>query len=355
MISNSQQLAALLPHIAPAERVAVDTEADSLHVYREKLCLVQLSLPNDVHALIDPLGNFPLQPFYGALQGKTIVLHGADYDLRLLRRAGGFAASSVFDTMIGARLIGRREFSYAALVQAEFGVTLVKGSQKANWARRPLTDVMADYAQNDTRYLLALAERLEARLQELGRWTWFEQSCTRALDQAAIEREKDVEEAWRINGSGTMRGRSVAVLREIWRWREGEASVVDRPTFHVMRNEDILSAARDFAENKTPHFEYLRGSRRVRFYEAAERGRALPESEWPVQAKRSHSRWTNEQEKRAEALKIGRDRIAAELELDPSMIAPRATLEAIAGSPAKAEELLLPWQRQLLGLEEVAG
>ena len=255
LISNSQQLAELLPHLAPAGRVAVDTEADSLHVYREKLCLVQLSLPSDVHALIDPLGSFSLQPFYSALQGKTIVLHGADYDLRLLRRAGGFVASAVFDTMIGARLIGRREFSYAALVQAEFGVTLVKGSQKANWARRPLTDVMADYAQNDTRYLLALAERLETRLRELGRWTWFEQSCTRALDQAAVEREKDVEEAWRINGSGTMRGLSAAVLREIWRWREGEASVVDRPTFHVMRNEDLLSAARGFAENKTPHFE----------------------------------------------------------------------------------------------------
>ncbi len=355
LISQPQQLADFLPHIAPAERVAVDTEADSLHVYREKLCLIQVSLPSDVHALIDPLANLALQPFYDALQGKTIVLHGADYDLRLLRRAGGFAAMAVFDTMIGARLIGRREFSYAALVQSEFGVTLVKGSQKANWARRPLTDIMAEYAQNDTRYLLAIAERLEARLRELGRWSWFEQSCTRALEQAAVEREKDVTDAWRINGSGTLRGRSAAVMREIWHWREGEASVIDRPTFHVMRNEDMLSAARAFAEDKTPHFEYLRGTRRVRFYEAAERGRALPENEWPVPAKRLHTRWTAEQERRAEALKIERDRVATELDLDPSMIAPRATLEAIAGKPARAEELLLPWQRQLLGLEEAAG
>ena len=329
----------------------MDTEADSLHVYREKLCLIQISLPTDVHALIDPLAEFSLAPFYAALTDKTIVLHGADYDLRLLRRAGGFVASAVFDTMIGARLIGRREFSYAALVQAEFGVVLVKGSQKANWARRPLTETMAIYAQNDTRYLLALAKRIEARLHELNRWTWFEQSCARALEQAAVEREKGAEEAWRINGSGALRGRSAAILRELWRWRDGEAGAIDRPTFHVMRNEDLLTAARGFAADEKPFFEYLRGSRRARFYEAAERGLSLPEKEWPVLTKRFHSRWTAEQEKRAEALKVERDRVAAELNLDSSIIAPRATLEAVATNPAKASELLLPWQCGLLGLE----
>ncbi len=169
LISTSSELAEWLPNLSGTVRVALDTEADSLHVYREKLCLIQVSVPGDIHALVDPLGDFSLAPFYEALAGKVIVLHGADYDLRLLRRAGGFVAESVFDTMLAARLIGRREFSYAALVQAEFGVALTKGSQKANWARRPLTAAMAAYAQNDTRYLLALAERLDQRLRELGR------------------------------------------------------------------------------------------------------------------------------------------------------------------------------------------
>lgn len=350
MIANPQQLDAFLPHIFPAQRVAVDTEADSLHVYREKLCLIQISLPDDVHALVDPLADFSLQPLYSALAGKTIVLHGADYDLRLLRRAGGFAATTVFDTMLGARLIGRREFSYAALVQAEYNITLVKGSQKANWARRPLTEIMASYAQNDTRYLLGLAERLEARLRELGRWEWFEQSCTRTLEGAAVEREKDVEEAWRINGSGVLRGRAAALLRELWRWRDGEAAAMDRPSFHVLRNEDLLSSARGFDAGEKPGFAHLHGSRRVRFYEAAERALAMPESQWPVFVKRFHNRWTAEQEKRAEALKVERDRVAGELDIDPSIIAPRAALETIAANPAKAAELLLPWQQSLLGL-----
>jgi ribonuclease D len=350
LISSSDELAVFLPHLADADRVALDTEADSLHAYKEKLCLIQISLPKDEHALVDPLGDFSLHPLYEALRGKTIVLHGADYDLRLLRRAGGFVADSIFDTMIAARLIGRREFSYAALVRAEFGVELTKGSQKANWGRRPLTQVMEIYAQNDTRYLLALADRMAEGLRTLNRWEWFEQSCARALAQAATEKERDNEEAWRINGSGVLRGKAAAVLRELWRWREQEASVVDRPTFHILRNEDLLAAARTFAAGETASFEHLRGPRRSRFYESVRRALDLPESAWPVWTKRLHSRWTAEEEKRADALKAERDRRAAELELEASMIAPRATLEAIAARPDAAQELLLPWQRELLGI-----
>ncbi len=351
MIATPDALADLLPHLAPVDRVAIDTEADSLHVYREKLCLIQISLPSDVHALIDPLVDFSLSPFYDALAGKTMVIHGADYDLRLLRRAGGYVAESVFDTMLAARLIGRREFSYAALVKAETGIELTKGSQKANWARRPLTPTMAEYAQNDTRYLLEIADRLEGTLHQLGRWKWFEQSCERALTQAAIEKERDGEDAWRINGSGALRGRAAAVLRGLWHWREAEAKVVDRPTFHVLRNEDLLNAAKGFAAGDKPHFEHLRSGRRTRFYEAADAALALAEDAWPVFAKRTNVRWTAEEEKRAEALKKQRDRVGEELDLDPSIISPRASLEAIAAKPTAAGELLMPWQRGLLGLD----
>ena len=352
MIATPEQLDAFLPHLAHADRVALDTEADSLHAYREKLCLLQVSLPHDEHALVDPLADFSLAPFYDALAGKTIVLHGADYDLRLMRRAGGFVADAVFDTMLAARLVGRREFSYAALVKAEFGIELTKGSQKANWARRPLTETMAAYAQNDTRYLLQIAENLGARLREMGRWDWFEQSCARALAQAAVERERDSEDAWRISGSGALRGRAAAVLRELWGWREEEARAVDRPTFHILRNEDLIHSARGFAAGDRPGFDHLRGTRKSRFYEAAQRGLELPEDAWPVFQKRFFSRWTAEEEKRAEALKKERDRVAAGLDLDPSIIASRGTLETIAARPSAASELLMPWQRELLGLPE---
>ena len=101
------------------------------------------------------------------LETKEIVLHGADYDLRMLRRGLNLAASKIFDTLIAARLLGIREFSLAALVKRYFGLTLLKGSQKANWAQRPLPARMAEYAINDAHYLLPLAEKIGRRVGSL--------------------------------------------------------------------------------------------------------------------------------------------------------------------------------------------
>src|SRR5438105_6301466 len=138
LIASATVLADLLPLIERNARVAVDTEADSLHCYREKLCLLQVSLPEG-DFLVDPLAENDLAPLADTLARKEIVLHGADYDLRLLRRALNFQPARLFDTVVAARLLGTREFSYAALVEKHFGIELAKGSQKANWALRTLS------------------------------------------------------------------------------------------------------------------------------------------------------------------------------------------------------------------------
>src|SRR2546423_15043549 len=228
MIQTDSELSKLLPTLATVDRVAVDTEADSLHCYFEKLCLIQISIPGHDY-LVDPLANVDLAPLADALRQKEIVLQGADFDLRLLRRSLGFVATRIFDTVIAARLIGIRTFSLAALVEKFCGVTLAKGSQKANWARRPLPQHMAEYAMNDTRYLLPLAEKLETGLRERGRLERFQQSCERAREQAAGERTRGDEEVWRISGSGKFGGRAGAVPRELWQWRDREARPADRP------------------------------------------------------------------------------------------------------------------------------
>src|SRR6059058_1936782 len=165
LITSAVQLHELVSRIESVDRVAVDTEADSLHCYREKLCLLQISLPGRDY-IVDPLANVDLAPLRTALERKEIVLHGADFDLRLLRRGLTFTAQRIFDTVIGARLLGIREFSLAALVRRYFDSELGKGSQKANWARRPLSARMLEYAMNDTHYLLPLAERFEAQLKQ---------------------------------------------------------------------------------------------------------------------------------------------------------------------------------------------
>src|SRR6202035_897892 len=149
VIASAQQLADLIRQIEAADRLALDTEADSLHSYREKLCLLQISVPAAINArghndfIVDPLAGIDLEPLREALQPKEIILHGADYDLRMLRRGLNFVACKIFDTTIAARLLGIREFSLVALVKRYFGLELPKGSQKANWAKRPLPARMA--------------------------------------------------------------------------------------------------------------------------------------------------------------------------------------------------------------------
>lgn len=357
LIASASQLGELVTRIHSSDRIAIDTEADSLHCYREKLCLLQIGVPDAADPaaatrdfVVDPLADLDLAPLRKALEPKEIILQGADFDLRMLRRGLDFRARKVFDTVIAARLLGIREFSLAALVKKYFDVELPKGSQKANWARRPLSARMLEYATNDTHYLLPLAEKLEAELEEHQRMEWFRQSCQRAIDQAAVERVRDDDEVWRIRGSGALRGRAVPLLRALWQWREKEAQAADRPPFHILQNEELLDAAQEFAAGKTPDYRHFSDRRRQAFRHAAEQALELPEDKWPVYKRRFGSRPTAEMVRRTEELRQRRDRKARDLKLEPAFIASRATLEAIASNGGTSETLLMPWQRDLLDL-----
>jgi ribonuclease D len=374
LIATDAQLTELLKKIDVADRVAIDTEADSLHCYREKLCLLQISVPaaagvvdagRDLEtasgnrdqrswlqhdSIVDPLANLDLEPLRHVLETREIVLHGADYDLRMLRRGLNLIAHQIFDTMIAARLLGIREFSLAALVKRHFGLELPKGSQKANWAKRPLPARMAEYAINDVRYLLPLAEKLEAELDRYQRRDWLRQSCQRVVEQAAVTRVRKQDEFWRIRGSGLLRGRPATVLRALWQWREREAEMADRPPFHILQNKKLLSAAVGFASGSVPDYKHFSSRRRQAFREAARIALTAPESDWPVLPRRFGTRPTAETVRRMEELRQRRDDAAEELGLEPSFIAPRGTLEAIATDHTRAASLLVPWQRELLGI-----
>src|SRR5438034_7521094 len=301
--------------IEAADRVALDTEADSLHSYREKLCLLQISVPavagivdagpdsgsasaNRDHRsrllsfdfIVDPLAGIDLEPLRRALEPKEIVLHGADYDLRMLRRGLNFVAHKIFDTTIAARLLGIREFSLGALVKRYFGVELHKHSQKANWAKRPLPARMGEYAVNDVHYLLPLAEKLEIDLDRYERRDWLRQSCERAIEQAAVARVRNEDELWRVSGSGALRGRAAAVLRALWQWREREAERADRPPFHILQNEKLLNAALSFDSGSVPDYKHFSHRRREAFREAARSALQAPESDWPVLRRRLGTR-----------------------------------------------------------------
>ncbi len=377
LIATDADLSELLNRIEAADRVGIDIEADSLHSYREKLCLLQISVPTvagvvdarsdlgttshsrahqsrlQQDVIVDPLAGLDLEPLRRALESREIVLHGSDYDLRMLRRGLNFVAHKIFDTLIAARLLGIREFSLAALVKRYFGLELPKGSQKANWAKRPLPARMAEYAINDARYLLPLAEKLEAELDSYQRGDWLRQSCQRAIEQAAMARVRKNDESWRVGGSGSLKGLAAAVLRALWQWREREAERADRPPFHILQNEKLLHAAISFASGDLPDYKHFSPRRRQAFWEAARIGLATPESEWPILRRRFGTRPTAETVRCTEELRRRRDKSADKLGLEPSFVAPRGTLEAVAADGTRAISLLVPWQRELLGISSI--
>jgi ribonuclease D len=347
LIADPQGLAELVARLTPLPRIALDTEADSLHSYFEKLCLVQISTDQE-NVLVDPLAGFSLQPLYETLAKRQLVFHGADYDLRMLHRGGQFAVSDVFDTMIAARLCGYQELGLAALVSKHFGVKLSKASQKANWALRPLSNQMIEYAINDTKYLLPLAEILQEELRRLNRLDWFSESCARMLASAREPRERDEGKLWRIPGSAALRPRAQSVLRVLWHWRDAEARAWDRPSFHVMSNEDILRIAEKAVQGEAFSTPRMSNRRRRSFEVILALALHIPEGEWPASAPSRRRRPTREQTERFEHLKNTRDKVAAELGLESSIVAPRNALEAASLDPRTP--LLMRWQRQLLDL-----
>ncbi|MFO1476374.1 MAG: HRDC domain-containing protein [Verrucomicrobiota bacterium] len=349
MIDSVEKLTGYLPALGDADWVAVDTEADSLHAYPEKICLIQISTPHG-DRLVDPLAGFDLQPLLQVLGGHELLMHGADYDLRLFSKHYRFVPKSIFDTMLAARLLGDRQFSFSALVEKHLGVKLEKGPQKANWAMRPLTERMERYARNDTHYLKPLVDRLRPELESKGRLDWHRETCARLVEDGSRPREEDPD-AWRVKGSFALGRPGLAVLRELWRWREQEATASNRPPFFILSHETMvaLAAAASARRPIEPLFSrHLSDRRRSGIRKAVEKGLALPPDQHPRFPERHSRRPTEAERKRYLELEKHRNAKADQLGIDPTLIASRATLSDLAQSWDKHVGELMNWQRELL-------
>ena len=329
---------------------AIDTEADSLHRYRESLCLVQFADRKNA-VLIDPLAIRDLSPLASFLAESTVWMHGADYDMTMLKRQFGQLPAVVFDTQIGARLLGARKFGLGDLVKRYFDVELSKSSQKADWGKRPLSPKMTEYALNDVVYLLEMGDIIVAALQDCGRYEWFVESCEAARARV-LERDDSKDDMWRIQGSGKLDRRGLAYLKTLWTWRDSEAESWDRPSFMVATNRQLLEWCGDLVTGRKaelPH--HFRADRVKRFRAAVQAAEAIPESDWPTRPVTKRRKRDRSFDRRLASLIGSRDRSASELDIENSLIAPRAVLEAIAADEVDPAVALLRWQRTCLGIE----
>ena len=352
MIDTDAKLAALLSTIRSANWLALDTEADSLHAYPEKLCLIQISTDAG-DRLIDPLGKINLDPLLDALNTHELIMHGADYDLRMLRKHHEFVPSAIFDTMLAARLLGEPQFGLGSLVEKLLGVELDKSPQKADWARRPLTERMETYARRDTRYLKPLADKLKLELQQKGRLAWHQESCVRLIAETSRPPVADLDSVWRVKGSSRLGRPALAVLRELWQWREREAVAANRPPFFILTHEKLVAiAAAAAAHRPVEPLVPLRlaGSthRRDGLANAIKTGLQLSAERHPEFLRPKGHRPTEAEMRRYRELEKIRNARAHQLGVDPTLIASRATLGELARDWNRHAPELMNWQRQLL-------
>lgn len=242
LIADGRGLDALADGVGREAAVALDTESNSFHVYRERVCLLQLSTPGADY-VVDPFA-VDVRPLGEALARREVVLHGADYDVRCLKREFGWTLPRLFDTMAASRRLGATRLGLAALVESHCGVRLAKDHQRSDWGRRPLSAEQVRYAALDTHFLLRIHQRLRAELETRG----LAEAARREFEQiAAVEPRPRVfdPEGWRrLQGGRGLDQAGREVLRALWIAREKRASEIDRPPFKVLGEHAMVEIAR---------------------------------------------------------------------------------------------------------------
>lgn len=348
--------------VKKSKQVAVDTEADSLHHYFEKVCLIQITL-GETNYIVDPLVELDLSDFLNALSEKPLILHGADYDLRMLQSSFGFRPKNrIFDTMIAAKLLGYEKFSLAALVNHFFNITLKKQGQKSNWSKRPLTESQLEYACYDTHFLEEIADNLKGELKKLNRHNWFNETVEFMVQSTENNKERDLDNAWQIKGIGHLKDYQLIFLQQIWHWREKIGAKKDIPCFKIMGNSHMVELSAWAADNpsaKAAGFPGLPKSYSVRrihqLEKAIEKARSTKSTNWPKFRIRTKSVYNKPGFKNlVKALKEECIKIAKNLNMNPTDIANNAAIELLASErPSTLKEVnqcghIMKWQAKLL-------
>ncbi|WP_231865706.1 ribonuclease D [Cephaloticoccus primus] len=359
LIDQPGQLQPLLDALAGVPEVALDTEADNMYHYKTRVCLLQFLVGREVFMVDAQAPLLKLDPLWAALADKHLIMHGSDFDLRLLHDLCGFSPKSIFDTMLAAQLLNRPRVGLASLLEDHFQVKLSKDSQKANWSKRPLTKKMLDYAALDVWHLPALRDILTRELVRRRRLGWLQQQCAAQIKSGLSGFSPRDENAWRIGRTEKLRDRGLSVLHAVWHWREETAERLDVPAFKVCNNERLFALAQAADAGGTLE-SILAGVNLGRRHErllptlTAALKLGLERDPQTIELRRRRRRdpnnipLTQAEVDLQQRIREDRDRVAQKLSLEPTLIANRTQLARIAREPHALDEILLPWQAELI-------
>jgi len=339
LIENRANLDALAQDLLSEKILAFDTEADSFYHYFDKTCLVQVATRRQIY-LIDPLacgGPSELSPLGPIFASPDIVkiFHAAEYDIFVLKRDCGFVFNNLFDTMISAQLLGYPSVGLAGLAERHFGVKLPKEQQRSDWSHRPLSQRQLSYAASDVLYLIPLVEIVRKELRRARRMRWAEEEFAALTMRRWPDREFDPLGYLRIKGARKLEPKALSILRELYLVRDRRAREIDRPPFKVLGNRTLIEIS-ESQPKKLADLAKIRGItdliiRRLgrQVMEAIRIGRKTEHGPIPKLAN-GRRRMDRQTERRLAALKKWRATRSQDLSVDPGVLCPNSSLEAIA-------------------------
>jgi len=358
LVTSEDDLQAMMQALRAQSAIAVDTESNSLYAYRERVCLIQISVPGADY-IADPLAGLDLSPLGEVFADPGIqkVFHAAEQDIAGLKRDFGFRFANLFDTMRAARILGWPRAGLADLLREHFGVHTDKRYQRYNWGQRPLSPDALQYAAWDTRYLLLLRDRQVRELERRGRMRQAAESFARLAQTPPARPHYGPDAFWRVRAVHSLDDRERAVLWQLYLWRDRLAQERDRPPFRIMGDEVLVRLARVrprtlgelAALGRFPAYWLRRHGPEI--LEAVARGENGPVPTPPCPS------YSADVRARYQALRDWRRRVALARGVDPDVILPNAVLQTLAErNPQTLRDLeevdgLGPWARETWGPE----
>jgi len=335
-VDNKNALKQLTEDLSAQPRIAVDTESNSLHAYRERVCLIQFSTPKKDYVL-DPLALHDISSLAPIFDDPKIekIFHAAEYDLICLKRDFGFKFAYLFDTMQAARILGYQYVGLDNILAEKYSIKIDKRHQKADWGARPLTPAQIDYARQDTHHLFALRNLLEQELREKERWELAQDDFTLACD-VNVPREKLNGSSWKKFASRKdITHRELTILSELCVCRDVIAEQMDRPSFKVIADSVLLDIAKSLPEKDVDLVAAGLSPRQIRMWGsdllmAIKRGLNAP-----LVSREQAKRPNDAVVRRLEKLKVWRKKLAAEIKVESDIILPKIYLNILAENPPK--------------------
>lgn len=341
LVTDSQALDKLAKQMARHKLLAVDTESNSLHAFREQVCLIQFTAEKDY--LVDPLALDSLASLGPIFADPDIekIFHAAEYDLMVLQRDYDFVFANLFDTMIAARILGRARVGLGNMLEEEFDIKLAKKFQRADWGKRPLSEGMLDYARLDTHYLIELRNKLKAELEQSGRWPLAEEDFKRLPHTVLEPPEQDYTDIWRIKGAYKMDREHTATLQKLAVYRAQKAEQADVPLFKILGDTTLTAIAEDqpsdlkaLAEIPGMSDGQIRRHGRAILQAVAEGNNA------PAPRRPKRAPFDEDYAERLDALRNWRKKVARQIEVESDVVLPRDLMEAVAQANPRSFEAL---------------